>query len=291
MFKYFLPAATTLTPRLAQGINATDFACLFTQGSPSIADVSSPGASVNSTGSVAFSFRDQDPWYLSVPVNNTAPGVNRFSRESFFSVPDEAQDASVCLYQFSALNATSTSDRCAGVFSTQCMGYLWHRLYNDEIPVAAEGECLQLWPSSRDEQQRLRERSGSISGNAWTCKSIHVVHGLDIDVRDSNTTLGPYDTCNYPSLPGVDLPDGYQTLFSSAGMEGTYSFFGDEPASTYDQFAQQVVPFVITIPKPSDSEVLFMCVTPNNTQAGSQELGRKPWEKRRQAGKSQINLL
>lgn len=61
-------------------------------------------------------------------------------------------------------------------------------------------------------------------------------------------------------------------------MEGTYSFFGDEPASTYDHFAQQVVPFVITIPKPSDSEVLFVCVTPNNTQAGSQELGRKPWE-------------
>lgn len=88
----------------------------------------------------------------------------------------------------------------------------------------------------------------------------------------------PNDACNYPSLPGVDLPDGYQTPFSSAGMEGSYSFFGDEPALTYDHFTQQVVPFVITIPKPSDSEVKFVCVTPNNTQAGSQELGEKPWE-------------
>ena len=71
------------------------------------------------------------------------------------------------------------------------MGYLWERLYNDENPVAAEGECPRLWPSSRDEQERLRERCGSISGNDWTCKSTHVVHGLDIDVRDSNTILGP----------------------------------------------------------------------------------------------------
>lgn len=88
----------------------------------------------------------------------------------------------------------------------------------------------------------------------------------------------PNDACNYPSLPGVDLPDGYQTPFSSAGMEGSYSYFGDEPASTYDHFTQQVVPFVVTIPKPSNSEVKFVCVTPNNTQAGSQELGKKPWE-------------
>lgn len=106
-------------------------------------------------------------------VNQTAPDVNRFSRHSFLSVPDEAQNASVCLYQLSPLNATSTGDNCAGVFSTQCMGYLWKRLYNDESPVAPEGRCPQLWPGDRNEQERLREECGRISGFEWTRKSIH----------------------------------------------------------------------------------------------------------------------
>lgn len=158
------------------------------------------------------------------------------------------------------------------------MGYLWERLYNEENPVAAEMRCPQLWPSSRDEQERLRERCGSISGNDWTRKSIYLVPGVLLTFGTATRFSVPNNTCNYPSLPGVDLPDDYQTPFSSAGTEGTYSFFGDEPASAYDQFAQQVVPFVITVPEPSGSEVLFVCVTPNNTQAGSQALGRKPWE-------------
>ena len=86
MFRYFLIAATTLTPALAQGINATDLTCPFTRGTPSIADVSSPGASVNSTGSVGFSFRDQDPWYLSVlgmiPLTSPRPAQLTTVRQS-----------------------------------------------------------------------------------------------------------------------------------------------------------------------------------------------------------------
>jgi hypothetical protein len=70
MFKYFVLAASTLTSVLAQA-NGTLSTCPFDVALPSISQISSPGVSVNSTGSVAFSFSgqwfaDEDPWYLSV---------------------------------------------------------------------------------------------------------------------------------------------------------------------------------------------------------------------------------
>jgi hypothetical protein len=87
----------------------------------------------------------------------------------------------------------------------------------------------------------------------------------------------PNNTCNYPSLAGVDLPDNYQSPFSSARMQGTYSFRGETPASSYDMYVQQVVPFVVMVPSvPGAME--WVCVTPNNTQAGSQEPAERPWE-------------
>lgn len=67
MFRLLLVAAAAVTTALAQDfVNATGLVCPFHRDFPDINHVSSPGASVNSTGSVAFSFRNQDPWYLSV---------------------------------------------------------------------------------------------------------------------------------------------------------------------------------------------------------------------------------
>lgn len=63
-------------------------------------------------------------------------------------------------------------------------------------------------------------------------------------------------------------------------MSGLYGLFGDEPASTYDLYAQQVVPFAVvtSLEGNQNNAVQFVCVTPNNTQAGSLRPAERPWQ-------------
>lgn len=214
-------------------------------------------------------------------VNNTSPSANRFSRQSFLSVKDDTQNASVCLYQFSALNATSNAGGCAGVFSDQCRDHLQQLLFNETNALYQEGDrCPNVWPAGRESQQHLRDLCGRISGNEWSRESpFHSTSQMLILGKATRFSV-PNHTCNYPSLPNVDLPDGYQTPFSSAGMKGLYNFFGDEPASTYDLYTQQVVSFVIvaSFEGNQNNAVQFACVTPNSTQAGSRQPAQRPWE-------------
>jgi hypothetical protein len=154
MSRYFLIAASTLTPVLAQGINATDLTCPFTRGTPSIAEVSSPGASVNSTGSVGFSFRDQDPWYLSVlgmiPLTSSKPAQLTTVRKS----TTQLQAAVGSLVK--AFSAFQTMRR------TPASVYTNSRLSMPHLPATAvqESSAPNAW---------------AICGNVYTMKRIRLL--------------------------------------------------------------------------------------------------------------------
>jgi hypothetical protein len=159
MFEYFLLAATTLTPVLAQGMNATDFTCPFNRGTPSIADVSSPGASVNSTGSVGFSFRDRDPWYLSVlgmiHLTSSRSAQLRLASQS----TTQLQGAIGSLVK--AFSASQTR----------------HRM---PASVYTNSRLLTLHPPATDAQESLAPSAWAICGSVYTMKKIQLLPRADV---------------------------------------------------------------------------------------------------------------
>lgn len=138
-----LVAALHLTTSLAQGSNSSSYCSDISepeQCCPSylnIPYISSSNNSIVSTGSVAFSpTPNQDEWIISVVVNDTKQvprnGRARYTRESFLSVGNSTSNTSVCVYQFSPLNATKSSSGsgCAGVFSDDCVAFMRQALFN-----------------------------------------------------------------------------------------------------------------------------------------------------------------
>lgn len=98
----------------------------------------------------------------------------------------------------------------------------------------------------------------------------------------------PNDNCSYPNLPGIDLPDNYHSP-----ARGSSHYLWDDksyqtgfsdiyPASTYDQFLSQVIPFAVVtslVEGNQNNAIDIVCVTPNQTQSGAQAPGdRTPWE-------------
>jgi hypothetical protein len=93
-------------------------------------------------------------------------------------------------------------------------------------------------------------------------------------------------TCTFPSLPGVDLPDGY----INNGLGGSYSPYSEignfgNATTAYDLSVNQVVPFAVVAHLTDEesnvvhTEIQFVCVTPNITQEGSRvPEDNTPWK-------------
>lgn len=98
----------------------------------------------------------------------------------------------------------------------------------------------------------------------------------------------PNENCSYPSLPGIELPNGYHTPAKGS----SFSFYDDQSyrsgfsniiqASTYDQFVSQVIPFAVVTSQVEGNQnnaVELVCVTPNSTQPGAPAItDGTPWE-------------
>lgn len=178
--RVLLVAALSLETTLAQntttnytstcpGISSPNTCC------PSFLDIastSSPDTSVVSVGNVSFAPpSNKDPWYISVLVNDTGSnrnnGRSRYTRPSFLSVSNNAPNTSVCLYQFSPLNATKTSSGsgCAGVFSDECTAFIQQALFNATNANWRPGdECPNPFPAGTN-QQRLSDFCGKLTPN------------------------------------------------------------------------------------------------------------------------------
>lgn len=121
---------------------------------------------VNSTGSGSLKWPfvanlnqdDVKPWYISVLVNNTDLSQDNGGTMSwpFLSVPNGVE-ASACVYQFGAQNATSTGDvngalGCGGVFTNKCIEFLKESVSNN-----SDGVNRCNLPASTDEELKRTE--------------------------------------------------------------------------------------------------------------------------------------
>ncbi|KAJ8108901.1 hypothetical protein OPT61_g7847 [Boeremia exigua] len=242
-----------------------------------IDDISAPDAQVMSTGSVSFSPQpDQDPWKLSVLVNYTKYGY--YSRESFLSVSDNTPDTNVCVYKFTPLNVTKSDNGsgCAGLLSDECMERLRQSLSSgSQVDWRVGGKC----PSPP---------TGFFTNSSIMYDICRPLLDPDQQQYSRNRFVVPNDNCSYPSLPGIELPDNYQTpargsSHNNYAMAGYGMGSGIYPPSTYDQFVSQVMPFAIVTSTPGEGNesavVNFVCVTPDNIQPGMPApKTTTPWE-------------
>jgi hypothetical protein len=129
----------------------------------------------NSTGSTSFSWtnpvaRDLSPWYFSILLNDTIRGRNFSTSDSiklypFLSTGPDVRNASVCIYQFSPQNATSTGSGanntgCAGVLSDACTNYLREALTNATSHGALPGDSCGALSTLPADIQRRNEACG-----------------------------------------------------------------------------------------------------------------------------------
>ncbi|UPX19381.1 uncharacterized protein EKO05_0009646 [Ascochyta rabiei] len=227
-----------------------------------------------------------EPWLISVITNDTArghhvtPGSNyegKISAEAvtnkgYLSVPDNVRNTSLCIYQLMPVNATSEGDGsngCSGVLSPKCMDYLRSVVVqtNMSTPDACADTPLGRYPRDAAEAACGAE----FKGQADSAR-----------IQDAGN-----DTCTYPSLPSIDLPENYHTFQRWNAQLPWYNFggIGDfSPNQTYDLMVAQSVPFIVaaqfndsTQPAP-ESDVQFVCVTPKDVVAGSRVPENKtPW--------------
>ncbi|XPS68479.1 hypothetical protein M3J09_000766 [Ascochyta lentis] len=287
-------STTVLLSGLALAQNSTNATDSGTCLNQRMLDLASTG-SVNSTGSESFTWnssaaRDQgitDPWIVSVTVNDTLRGLEFSSVPSnggniawpYLSVPDSARNVSVCAYQFRSRNTTSTGNGsgndvgCAGVLSEKCTTYLREALLNQASGGYQSELRCKSFPES--ERERRDEACGSL-----------------LDMASAAFQDPTNDTCTYPSLSGVDIPDNYVTRNMLSSLDpfevGPGARWANYSNMAYDLLVVQPVPFALVATFASDvsgssnlieRDVQFVCVTPNNTQPGSRvPENRTPWD-------------
>lgn len=153
----------------------------------------------NSTGSTSFSWtnpvaRDLSPWYFSILLNDTIRGRNLSTSDPikmkpFLSTGPDVRNASVCIYQFSPQNATSTGNGanntgCAGVLSDTCTNYLREALINETSHSALPGDRCGTLSTLPADLQRRNEACGEgkltsiISSKLTIQLRVHIVQSL-----------------------------------------------------------------------------------------------------------------
>lgn len=272
---------------------------------------------VNSTASVSISWPEpwdgnnvSETWHLSVLVNDTRnntihgqdPTGWDIDIQAYLSVENSVRNTTICVYQFSAQNATSTGDHaldfprvpmgsigCAGVFSDDCTAYLVKALQNSSVMSMAANRCPTPW-SNEEDRQRRRDACGEDFQPNILCKTFPLVVwcGEELMISAMPRIDVTQRNCSLPSPPGVeDLGDEYTTFSIGGNMSPYLSPGWNDHANdslTYDLAVNQAIPFVIagTFREPDSDRITLVermiCITPNNTESGSRVPESKtPW--------------
>jgi hypothetical protein len=152
-----------------------------------IDELSSEYATVNSTGKTSFRWttrtptlrpEDEDPWYLSVTINDTSrePNTSSVDRRNYISIPNDVKYDGVCVYQFEGINATATgtgNNGCEGVISDTCLDYMRKAMLRNGVGSA---HC-PLPPSALSNKDEREEECGHLIKqivSTGQCSPVHI---------------------------------------------------------------------------------------------------------------------
>ncbi|RMJ14412.1 hypothetical protein CDV36_005913 [Fusarium kuroshium] len=227
-----------------------------------IEKINAGNVTFNATGDTSVAFINKDPWHLSLTIEDSRRENTRYGSEwntlqdlgVFLSVPEsfigtrDGNRTQVCTYRMEGQNATSDAEdnsaklSCNGILSEDCQNAL------RSVSAPKDGEC----PSAP-------------SNVAEACaESINIWTSVPLNFSTSN--------CSIDELPGVTLPNDYETFQLSGG--------GLVPPDTnkdsfevYDLRVQQPIPILLSVRLPDGkSAAEVICLAPSNITQSS----RKP---------------
>ncbi|KAI8675922.1 hypothetical protein NCS57_00494900 [Fusarium keratoplasticum] len=228
----------------------------------SVRKINDGNVTFNATGDTSVTFVEKDPWHLSLTIEDSRRENTRYGSEwntlqdlgVFLSVPEsfigtrDGNRTQVCTYRMEGQNATSDVEdnsaklSCNGILSEDCQKAL------RSVSAPKDGECPSA-PSS------VAEACGE-SINIWT--------SVPLNFSSSN--------CSVDELPGVSLPDDYETFQLSGG--GLVPPDAERDSfEVYDLRVQQPIPILLSVRLPdgkANAEVI--CLAPSNITQSS----RKP---------------
>ncbi|KAF2443133.1 hypothetical protein P171DRAFT_363470 [Karstenula rhodostoma CBS 690.94] len=230
---------------------------------------------LNSTGQHEFtwdsSYATNDPWYVSVLVKSGAEWTDARDvvATAYVSAPGNVpNDTGICLYQYTNINATLAAggdNSCNGVISSNCIDFLTDALNEPTYGLKCPEE--NIGPTS----DAFNKACPMLIGNAgYSSYFVDVTNG----------------TCAYTDMPGVHIPDGYNTFRTQIGLDPFETIEVSADANqAYDFMTRQAIPvvmlgrFVNPQSNKVDRSVEIVCLNANNTVEGSRVPEKEaPWE-------------
>ncbi|KAI8665615.1 hypothetical protein LRP88_03881 [Fusarium phalaenopsidis] len=228
----------------------------------SVRKINDGNVTFNATGDTSVTFVDKDPWHLSLTIEDSRRENTRYGSEwdtlqdlgVFLSVPEsfigtrDGNRTQVCTYRMEGQNTTSDAEdnsaklSCNGILSEDCQRAL------RSVSAPKDGEC----PSAPSSVAEACEESISI----WT--------SIPLNFSSSN--------CSVDELPGVSLPDDYETFQLSGG--GLVPPDAEKDSfEIYDLRVQQPIPILLSVRLPDGKAAAeVICLAPSNITQSS----RKP---------------
>ncbi|RSM04811.1 hypothetical protein CDV31_009902 [Fusarium ambrosium] len=225
----------------------------------SIKKINDGNVTFNATGDTSVTFVNKDPWHLSLTIEDSRRENTRYGSEwntlqelgVFLSVPEsfigtrDGNRTQVCTYRMEGQNATSEAEdssarlSCNGILSEDCQKAL------RSVSAPKDGEC----PSA---PSNVAEACGE-SINIWT--------SVPLNFSASN--------CSVDELPGVTLPNDYETFQLSGG--GLVPPDADKDSfEVYDLRVQQPIPVLLSVRLPDGkSAAEVICLAPSNITQSS----------------------
>ncbi|RSL69562.1 hypothetical protein CEP53_002190 [Fusarium sp. AF-6] len=228
----------------------------------SINKINDGNVTFNATGDTSVTFFDKDPWHISLTIEDSRREKTRYGSKwntlqdlgVFLSVPEsfigtrDGNRTQVCTYRMEGQNATSDAENssarlsCNGILSEDCQKAL------RSVSAPKDGEC----PSA---PSNVAEACGELI-NIWT--------SVSLNFSTSN--------CSVDELPGVNLPNDYETFQLSGG--GLVPPDAEKDSfEVYDLRVQQPIPILLSVRLPDGkSAAEIICLAPSNITQSS----RKP---------------
>ncbi|KAJ3460123.1 hypothetical protein MRS44_010990 [Fusarium solani] len=228
----------------------------------SVRKINDGNVTFNATGDTSVTFVGKNPWHLSLTIEDSRRENTRYGSEwntlqdlgVFLSVPEsfigtrDGNRTQVCTYRMEGQNATSDAGdnsaklSCNGILSEDCQKAL------RSVSAPKDGEC----PSA---PSNVAEACGE-SINIWT--------SVPLNFSSSN--------CSVDELPGVSLPNDYETFELSGG--GLVPPDAEKNSfEVYDLRVQQPIPILLSVRLPDGKAAAeVICLAPSNITQSS----RKP---------------
>jgi hypothetical protein len=191
-----LLAASTIL--LAQAQNSTNTTSTPKGCGSDIGWLNAGNSSTNSTGQREFRWTNgsdsghlsSDPWYLSVTINdtvrrdddNTSVSNGGIALRGYISVPDDVNNASLCVYQSSGANATlddsadDNSDSCGDLMSDECKEFIKDSFLHEPT----SNGCPRYQKSGREDADAFKKAcpnlSDGVSSKYSSFRAVLTVH-------------------------------------------------------------------------------------------------------------------